>query len=310
MQKNYQNLPPITGTNFVPLSPVSFLSRTADTYPDHAAVIYGDRSYTWKQTAARCRQLASALQKLGVGVGDTVSIMAANTPELVEAHYGVPMCGGVLNAINTRLDADTVAYILAHSDAKILITDTHFSSVIKHALSQLKKPPTVIDINDTQTDAPDGNGDQLGVMDYEKLLATGDDDNDKNFLPSDEWNAITLNYTSGTSGRPKGVVYHHRGAYLMAMGTIAAWQIPKHPRYLYTEWNAITLNYTRTSGTSGRPKHRRGLSSSRRVFNGDGNHCGVANSEASALSLYRADVPLQRLGTCVDDGGDGRNDCL
>ena len=237
MQENYHNLPPVNGLNFVELSPISFLNRAADTYPEHPGVIYQERRYTWKQTAQRCTQLASALNGLGVTTGDTVSMMAANTPELVEAHYGVPMSGGVLNAINTRLDADTVAYILEHSDCRVLITDSHFSAVIKQALSKLKKPPVVIDIVDAQAQPPQGNGEKLGVMDYEELLASGDpqaERNDPRWRPHSEWDALTLNYTSGTSGRPKGVVYHHRGAYLMAMGTIAAWQIPKHPRYLYT----------------------------------------------------------------------------
>ena len=233
MQKNYHNLPPVNALNFVELSPISFLRRAADTYPEHPAVIYQQRHYTWKQTAQRCKQLASALNQLGVSTGTTVSMLAANTPELVEAHYGVPMSGGVLNAINTRLDADTVAYILQHSDCRVLITDSHFSAVVKQALSQLKTPPLLIDIIDNQTQPPPGNGEPLGAMNYEELLAGGDPKADWGY-PESEWNALTLNYTSGTSGRPKGVVYHHRGAYLMAMGTIAAWQIPKHPRYLYT----------------------------------------------------------------------------
>ena len=246
MQKHYDKLPPVNGLNFVELSPISFLSRAADTYPDRPAVIYQARQYTWKQLAQRCKQLAAALNQLGVTTGTTVSMMAANTPELVEAHYGVAMAGGVLNAINTRLDADTVAYILTHSDCRVLITDSHFSAVVKQALSQLPRshqngPPVVIDIVDAQSPPPEGNGETLGVMDYEALLSKGLSAGPASGLtdagwgyPKSEWNALTLNYTSGTSGRPKGVVYHHRGAYLMAMGTIAAWQIPKHPRYLYT----------------------------------------------------------------------------
>ena len=235
MQKNYDKLRPIKRLNFVELSPISFLNRAADTYPERAAVIYGDRQYTWKQVARRCKQLASALQQLGVNTGATVSMMAANTPELVEAHYGVPMAGGVLNAINTRLDADTVAYILEHSDCRVLITDSHFSGVVKRALSALKKPPLVIDIIDAQAPPPvQAEGSEaLGAMTYEELLAGGDANAGWGY-PESEWNALSLNYTSGTSGRPKGVVYHHRGAYLMAMGTIAAWEIPRHPRYLYT----------------------------------------------------------------------------
>ena len=246
MQEHYDQLPPVNGLNFVELSPISFLRRAADTYPDRPAVIYQERQYTWKQLAQRCKQLAAGLNQLGVTTGTTVSMMAANTPELVEAHYGVSMAGGVLNAINTRLDADTVAYILTHSDCRVLITDSHFSTVVKQALSQLARshqnePPVVIDIVDAQSPPPEGNGETLGVMDYEALLSEGLSAGLASGLtdagwgyPKSEWNALTLNYTSGTSGRPKGVVYHHRGAYLMAMGTIAAWQIPKHPRYLYT----------------------------------------------------------------------------
>ncbi len=234
MKEQYDKLPPVAGLNFVELSPISFLTRTADTYPDHPSIIYLQRKYTWKQTAQRCAQLASGLNKLGVAVGTTVSMMAANTPELVEAHYGIPMAGGVINAINTRLDATTVAYILEHSDCKILITDTHFSPIIKAALTQLPKPPIVIDIIDKQVAPPEGGGEQLGQMTYEELLASGSPSEGITWLPKSEWDAIALNYTSGTSGRPKGVVYHHRGAYLMSMGTIAAWQIPRHPRYLYT----------------------------------------------------------------------------
>jgi len=233
MHKNYRDLPPVKGLNFIELTPISFLKRAADTYPGHPAVIYGERHYTWKQTARRCKQLASALQRLGVETGTTVSVMAANTPELIEAHYGIAMAGGVLNAINTRLDAGTVAYILAHSDCRVLITDRHFSAVVRRALSELEQPPMVIDIDDTQAPPPQGNGERLGRMTYEQLLESGDPDAGWGY-PESEWDALTLNYTSGTSGRPKGVVYHHRGAYLMSMGTIAAWQIPRHPRYLYT----------------------------------------------------------------------------
>ena len=161
-------------------------------------------------------------------------MMAANTPELAEGHFGVPMSGGVLNAINTRLDPDTVAYILEHSDASVLITDTHFSETVSAAIKTLNNPPIIIDIIDDQSDTPEGSGARLGIMTYEELLASGDKDNkDSDWgMPHSEWDALSLNYTSGTSGRPKGVVYHHRGSYLMSMGTVAAWQIPKHARYL------------------------------------------------------------------------------
>ncbi len=239
MKENYDRLERVDGLNYVALTPISFLHRARDTYPEHPGIVYGNRSYNWKQVANRCQQLASGLKKLGVEKGTTISIMAANTPELAEAHFGVPMSGGVLNAINTRLDADTVAYILEHSDAKVLITDTHFSETLSAALKTLSKtmnnPPVIIDIVDHQADAPPGCGQRLGIMTYEELLASGDGSDDLGDdwgRPESEWDALSLNYTSGTSGRPKGVVYHHRGAYLMSMGTVAAWQIPKHSRYL------------------------------------------------------------------------------
>jgi fatty-acyl-CoA synthase len=233
MKENYDSLDPINGLNYVQLSPISFLQRAADVYSHHPSIIYGSRRYDWKNTARRCRRLASALKKLGVEKGTTVAMMAANTPELAEAHFGVPMSGAVLNAINTRLDPDTVAYILEHGDARVLITDTHFSNVIGTALELLENPPLVIDIEDLQAPAPQGAGQKLGQLTYEELLDSGDASSGWG-LPQSEWDALTLNYTSGTSGRPKGVVYHHRGSYLMSMGTVAAWQIPKHARYLCT----------------------------------------------------------------------------
>ncbi len=217
--------------NYQALSPLSFIRRTRDVYPDYLSVIYGARRYTWRQSYERCVRLASALAALGVGKGDTVAVMAANTPELFEAHFGIPMCGGVLNTINTRLDADTVAYILDHGDAKVFITDTQFSVVVREALAALGNDDlVVIDIVDGQIS---GEGERLGNSDYEAFLQTGDPEYDWK-IPDDEWQALALNYTSGTSGRPKGVVYHHRGSYLMTMGTVVAWELPNHPRYLYT----------------------------------------------------------------------------
>ena len=233
MKQHYDNLDKVDGLNFVELTPISILARTSDAYPNHPAIIYGSRQYNWAEVANRAKRLATGLQKLGITQGSTVSMIAGNTPELMEAHYGVPMSGGVLNAINTRLDADTIAYILDHSDCQVLICDTHFSSVVKQALEKLDTPPKIVDIIDTELQAPDGNGERSGEITYDELLASGNTHSGWG-MPSSEWNPITLNYTSGTSGRPKGVVYHHRGAYLMAMGTIAAWQIPKHPTYLYT----------------------------------------------------------------------------
>ena len=231
MKENYDILDQVKGLNYVELTPISFLQRASEVYANHPGIIYGNRTWTWKEVSKRCRRLADGLKNLEVKQGDTVSIMAANTPELAEAHFGVPMSGGVLNAINTRLDADTVAYILAHSDARVLITDTHFSNVVSKALSTLDSPPVVIDIVDSQAPAPQTGGERLGSITYEELLAQGDENSDWG-MPESEWDALTLNYTSGTSGRPKGVVYHHRGSYLMSMGTVAAWQIPKFARYL------------------------------------------------------------------------------
>jgi fatty-acyl-CoA synthase len=220
--------------NFVPLSPLSFIARAKDVYPDHPAVIYGPRRYSWRQVYERAVRLAGALAKRGIGEGDTVSIIAANTPELFEAHFGVPMTGSVLNAINTRLDPDTIAYILEYGDAKVLITDSQFSPAVKAALEMSgDRDLLVIDIVDEQAELRPGEGERLGALTYEDLLADGDPDYPWS-LPEDEWRALTLNYTSGTSGRPKGVVYHHRGSYLMSLGTVVGWGLPNHPTYLYT----------------------------------------------------------------------------
>jgi fatty-acyl-CoA synthase len=216
--------------NSVPLSPLGFLERAALVYPDRPSVVHGKRRYTWKDTYARARRLASALDARGIGFEDTVAVMGANTPELYEAHYGVPMVGAVLNALNVRLNADEIAFILDHGEAKVLITDTEFSSVVKEALTKVKVKPLVIDIADSEYDGP---GETLGDMDYEALLAAGD----PNFAwrqPKDEWESITLNYTSGTTGNPKGVVYHHRGAYLNALSNIITWGMPHHAVYLWT----------------------------------------------------------------------------
>lgn len=217
--------------NFVPLTPLSFLDRIKDVYPDYEALIYQDRKYTWKQVYDRCIQFASALNKIGVGEGDVVSIMAANTPELFEAHYSVPMTGGVINTINTRLDVRTVAYILDHSDCKVFIVDRQFQKVASEALAQVDREITVIDIDDQHAGL--GEIPSLGKLEYESFLLSGDEDFEW-VRPKDEWQAISLSYTSGTTGNPKGVVYHHRGSYLMSMGSVSAWNMPNRLTYLYT----------------------------------------------------------------------------
>src|SRR5512135_1006331 len=223
-----QHLGP-NAANYASLTPISLIARTAYTWPQRIAVVHGARRYTWSDTYARSRRLASALAHRGIGVRDTAAVMLANTPEMVECHFGVPMTGGVLNTLNTRLDAETLAFMLEHGEAKVLITDTEFSPAIGAALARLPKKPLVIDVVD-----PLGpGGDLLGESDYETFIAKGDPD----FAwqpPADEWQAISLNYTSGTTGNPKGVVYHHRGAYLNALSNIVDWGMPRHSVYLWT----------------------------------------------------------------------------
>ncbi|WP_170343367.1 acyl-CoA synthetase [Ruegeria arenilitoris] len=215
--------------NFTALSPLSYIERTAAVYPDYPAVVYGDRRHSWAQTYARCRRLASALAARGVGTGDTVSIIAANIPEMYEAHFGVPMAGAVLNTINTRLDAPIIAFILNHAESKVLLVDPEFSGVVNQALEQVDHDILVIDIEDPSFDG----GEKLGALTYDDLLAEGDPEFSWS-LPADEWDAITLNYTSGTTGNPKGVVYHHRGAALNATSNILTWGMPQHSVYLWT----------------------------------------------------------------------------
>lgn len=223
-----ENLPK-NQANYSPLTPLSFLTRTAEVFPERTAVIHGEIKRSWRETLKRCTRLASALKKKGVVQGTTVSVMAPNVPELLEAHFGVLMTGGVLNALNIRLEAETLAYILEHGESQVLITDREFSPVIQKVLQQLEDPPLVIDIDDPMAEG----GELLGEMDYEAFLKTGDEDFEWN-LPEDEWQAVSLNYTSGTTGKPKGVVYHSRGAHLLAIDNILAWGMRRHPVYLWT----------------------------------------------------------------------------
>jgi fatty-acyl-CoA synthase len=215
--------------NYAPLTPLTFIERAAAVFPDRLSVIHGEQRFTWKETYARCRRLASALSRRGIGKNDTVSVMLPNTPPMYEAHFGVPMCGAVLNALNTRLDAETVAFMLRHSEAKVLITDREFSSIVGKALTLLDTKPIVIDVDDPAFTG----GTLVGEMEYEAFLASGDPEYAWSG-PADEWDAIALNYTSGTTGDPKGVVYHHRGAHLNAVSNILNWGMPHHPVYLWT----------------------------------------------------------------------------
>ena len=217
--------------NYTPLTPLSFIARTAATYPDRVSVIHGRKRFTWAETFTRARKLASALQKLGLGYGDTVAVMASNTPEMYECAFGPAMIGAVVNTLNVRLDAAALAFCLNHGEARVLITDTEFAPAVKGALEVLGRDITVIDIVDSEGDFADGE--RFGKIDYEAFIATGDA-NLVPKLPSDEWNAISLNYTSGTTGDPKGVVYHHRGAYLNALSNAVGWNMGHHATYLWT----------------------------------------------------------------------------
>ncbi len=215
--------------NFAPLSPLDFIVRTASVYPEYPAVIHGEVRRNWDETYRRCCRLASALADRGVGKGDTVAAMLPNIPEMLECHFGVPMLGAVLNALNTRLDAKTIAFMLEHGEAKVLIADREFVGVIREAVSLLDNPPLVIDVDDPEF----GGATAVSDLDYEAFLNAGDPEFVWH-LPTDEWQAISLCYTSGTTGNPKGVVYHHRGAYENALGNQAVWTMGQHPVYLWT----------------------------------------------------------------------------
>jgi fatty-acyl-CoA synthase len=215
--------------NHVALTPLSFIERTAATYPDYPAVIHGAIRRSWAQTYSRCRQLASALSQRGVQQGDTVAVMLPNIPAMLDVHFGVPMLGAVLNTLNVRLDAPAIAYMLRHGEAKVLIADREFHAVVHAALALLENPPLLIDVDDPEY----GEGQPLSELDYETLLTGGDPEYQWQW-PEDEWAAISLNYTSGTTGDPKGVVYHHRGAFLNAIGNQMAWGMGLHPVYLWT----------------------------------------------------------------------------
>ncbi len=216
--------------NHQPLTPLTFLERAAAVFPDRTAVIHGGLRRSYRDLYARCRRLASALSAHGIGRGDTVAVMLANTPAMIECHYGVPMAGAVLNTLNTRLDAAIIGFCLDHGEAKVVITDREFARTMGPALRQAGVTPLVIDYDDPEFDGP---GERLGTIEYEDFLAGGDPARAWT-MPGDEWDAISLNYTSGTTGDPKGVVYHHRGASLLAVGNVVAGNLGRHPVYLWT----------------------------------------------------------------------------
>ncbi len=226
-----QNLPR-NAANYAAQSPLAFIERTAEVYPNRLAVVHGNLRRSWAETFTRCRQLASALQKHGIGKGDTVAVMLPNTPPMVEAHFGIPVTGAVLNALNTRLDAETIAFMLDHGEAKVVIVDPEFAGIMQKALA-LRTSSTPLLVINAEDALYTGDSLRIGSINYDDFLATGD----ANYawkLPDDEWDAIALNYTSGTTGNPKGVVYHHRGAAANAVSNILEWDMPKHAVYLWT----------------------------------------------------------------------------
>ena len=223
---------PKNSANYAAQSPLAFIERTAEVYPDKLAMVHGNLRRTWLDTFTRCRQLASALEKHGITKGDTVAVMLPNTPPMVEAHFGIPVTGAVLNALNTRLDAETIAFMLDHGEAKVVIVDPEFAGIMQKALALRTSTIPLLVIN-AEDALYTGDSSRIGSINYDDFLATGD----VNYawkLPDDEWDAIALNYTSGTTGNPKGVVYHHRGAAANAVSNILEWDMPKHPVYLWT----------------------------------------------------------------------------
>ena len=223
---------PKTAANFAAQSPLAFIERAAEVYPDKLAVVHGSLRRSWAETFTRCRQLASALEKHGIGKGDTVAVMLPNTPPMVEAHFGIPVTGAVLNALNTRLDAETIAFMLDHGEAKVVIVDPEFAGIMQKALA-LRTSSTPLLVINAEDVLYTGDSQRIGSINYDDFLATGDASYAWK-LPDDEWDAIALNYTSGTTGNPKGVVYHHRGAAANAVSNILEWDMPKHPVYLWT----------------------------------------------------------------------------
>lgn len=230
MEHNYEWGLEKNPANYSPVSPLEFISRAAEVYPDKLAVVHGKTKRTWSETYKRCLKFASALKKAGIKKGDTVAVMLPNIPEMVEAHFSIPLCGAVINALNIRLDPDSISFMLQHGEAKIVLVDREFTSVISQAILRMENPPLIINVEDEMYSGP---GEKIGKIEYEEFMKKGDDSYTGE-MPEDEWSAIALNYTSGTTGNPKGVVYHHRGAYLGALSNILEWDMPKHPHYLWT----------------------------------------------------------------------------